>query len=86
MLGRVKSYLLLRPVDLENPDPTHWRQSALRILVVSGLLLVLAISLHSSWSAIQLGAYQVLVILAAFYAGLFTVLYYSRRYVYRSAA
>ncbi len=86
MLRRLKSYLLLRPADLENADPAHWRQSALRILVVSGLLLVLAIALHSSWTAIQLGAYQVLVILAAFYAGLFTVLYYSRRYVARSAA
>lgn len=86
MLRRLKSYLLLRPADLENADPAHWRQSALRILVVSGLLLVLVIALHSSWTAIQLGAYQVLVILAAFYLGLFAVLYYSRRHIYRSAA
>lgn len=86
MLRRLKSYLLLRPADLENADPTHWRQSALRILVVSGLLLVLVIALHSSWTAIQLGAYQVIVILIAFYLGLFAVLYYSRRHVYRSAA
>jgi len=83
---RLNSYLLLRPADLENADPAHWRQSALRILVVSGLLLVLAIALHSSWTAIQLGAYQVIVILVAFYLGLFAVLYYSRQHIYRSAA
>lgn len=86
MLRRLKSYLLLRPADLDNADPVHWRQSALRILVVSGLLLVLVIALHSSWTAVKLGAYQVIAILLAFYLGLFAVLYYSRRYVYRSAA
>lgn len=86
MLNRLKHYLLLRPTDLEVADPAIWRQSALRIIVSSALLLVLGIALHSSWRAWQLQAWHVIWILLSFYAALFGVLYFARRHLRASAS
>ncbi|EGM79595.1 EAL domain-containing protein [Rheinheimera sp. A13L] len=82
-LGR---FLRLRAQDLDSADSAFWQQSVLRIIVLSGLCLVFAIVLHSSWQAWQIGAYHVIAITSSFYLALLSTLFISSRYVKRSAA
>ncbi|WP_417359478.1 EAL domain-containing protein [Gallaecimonas pentaromativorans] len=56
-----------------------WRISVLRILTLSGLLLVLGIAVHSSYKAWQLGAYHVLYIVLGFYVVLLGAALFARR-------
>lgn len=66
MLDRIKRLLLLTEDDLNSPSVPLLRQSALRIILTSGMLLVLAIILHSSWRAYQLGFTHVIIITLSF--------------------
>lgn len=79
MLSRIKELLLLTEAHLNSPSVTVLRQSALRIILTSGLLLVLAIVLHSSWQAYQIGAWYIIAITTTFYAILLLALYFSNR-------
>ncbi|EKE75675.1 EAL domain-containing protein [Gallaecimonas xiamenensis] len=62
--------------DLRAPA---WQISALRIMVLAGLLLLLGIGLHSGYSAWQLGAYHVIYIIAGFYLVLVVASILARR-------
>jgi len=77
MLSRIKKLLLLTETHLNSPSVTVLQQSALRIILTSGLLLVLAIVLHSSWQAYQIGAWYTIAITTSFYAILLLALYFS---------
>lgn len=78
MLTAWRQYLKLTPTDLNTATPANWQLSVFRIMLISGLLLVLIIALHSSWQAVQLGAYHVLALTWGFYLGLLVLLRYSR--------
>ncbi len=62
MLRALRRYLKLTPADLATANPDNWQLSVFRIMVLSGLLLVLVICLHSSWQAWQIGAYHIIAI------------------------
>ncbi len=85
MLAMIRSYLKLEPADLDNARPADWQLSVFRIMVLSGLLLVLAVILHSSWIAWQLGAYHIIGLTAGFYLALLALLRWSERSVTASA-
>ncbi|MFT7195578.1 MAG: hypothetical protein ACI8U1_003241, partial [Rheinheimera aquimaris] len=79
MLSRIKQLLLLTETDLNSSSVTLLQQSVLRIILSSGLLLVLGIVLHSSWQAYQINAWYIITITSAFYIALLLALYYSSR-------
>ncbi|MDP5191756.1 hypothetical protein, partial [Rheinheimera baltica] len=79
MFSRIKQLLLLTESDLNSPSVTILQQSALRIILSSGLLLVLGIVLHSSWQAFQQGAWYIIVITFGFYLLLAAAFYLSTR-------
>lgn len=85
-MGWLGRYLRLRGQDLEKAESAFWQQSVLRIMVLSGLCLVSIIVLHSSWQAIQLGAYQVIGITAFFCCSLVFALLLSGKNTKKSAA
>lgn len=60
-------------------EHTFWKISALRIILVSGFVLEAAIAIHSSIDAIAVGAYQVVAIVAVFYALISAGIFYSAR-------
>lgn len=72
-------FLRLQPADFSTPCHHVWQQSALRIIIFSGLLLVLTIAIHSSWQAWQQQAYHIIGITFSFYAALVAILWQSRR-------
>ena len=72
-------FLRLQPADFSTPCHHVWQQSALRIIIFSGLLLVLTIAVHSSWQAWLQQAYHIIGITFAFYAALVAILWLSRR-------
>lgn len=74
MLRDLRQFLKLTPADLATASPDNWQLSVFRIMVLSGLLLVLAICLHSSWQAWQLGAYHIIAVTTAFYLALLLLL------------
>ena len=74
MLRALRHYLKLTPADLATASPDNWQLSVFRIMVLSGLLLVLVICLHSSWQAWQLGAYHIIAITSGFYLALLLLL------------
>lgn len=80
MLNRIKRLLLLTEDDLNSPSVPRLRQSALRIILTSGMLLVLGIILHSSWRAYQLGFTHVIVITISFYCAVLLALLLSARF------
>lgn len=80
MLNRIKRLLLLTEDDLNSPSVPRLRQSALRIILTSGMLLVLAIILHSSWRAYQLGFTHVIIITVSFYCSVLLALLLSARF------
>src|SRR6218665_861484 len=75
----LKRFLRLEPQDLQVADPRLWQQSVLRIILCSGLALVLGIVLHSSWQAWQQGLYHIIVITSSFYVSLIAALFVSMR-------
>lgn len=79
MLSRIKQLLLLTETDLNSSSVTLLQQSVLRIILSSGLLLVLGIVLHSSWQAYQINAWYIITITSAFYIALLLALYCSSR-------
>ena len=81
MLSRIKQLLLLTETHLNSPSATVLQQSALRIILTSGLLLVLSIVLHSSWQAYQAGAWYTIAITTSFYTILLLALYFSHKYL-----
>jgi diguanylate cyclase (GGDEF)-like protein len=81
MLSRIKQLLLLTETHLNSPSATVLQQSALRIILTSGLLLVLTIVLHSSWQAYQAGAWYTIAITTSFYAILLLALYFSTHHL-----
>lgn len=74
MLRALRQYLKLTPADLATASPDNWQLSVFRIMVLSGLLLVLVICLHSSWQAWQMGAYHIIAITSGFYLALLLLL------------
>ncbi len=74
MLRALQRYLKLTPADLATASPENWQLSVFRIMVLSGLLLVLVICLHSSWQAWQIGAYHIIAITSTFYLALLLLL------------
>ncbi len=74
MLRALRQYLKLTPADLATASPDNWQLSVFRIMVLSGLLLVLVICLHSSWQAWQIGAYHIIAITSGFYLVLLLLL------------
>lgn len=85
MLAVLRRYLKLEPADLDNARPADWQLSVFRIMVLSGLLLVLVVIIHSSWTAWQLGAYHIIALTAGFYLALLALLRWSERSVRASA-
>ncbi|HEX5792673.1 MAG TPA: hypothetical protein VFY01_05320, partial [Rheinheimera sp.] len=79
MLSRIKQLLLLTETDLNSSSVTLLQQSILRIILCSGLLLVLGIALHSSWQAYQISAWYIIAITSVFYIALLLALYCSTR-------
>lgn len=79
MLSSLRKFLLLGPSDLSSSNPYNWRLSALRIIVFSGICLVLVIVVHSSWQAYQLGLHYIIALTCTFYLALLVVLYLSRQ-------
>ena len=61
------NWLSLDESSLPPSEHTAWKISALRIILLSGLVLEALIGFHSSWDAIALGAYQVVVITLVFF-------------------
>lgn len=86
MLSRIKQLLLLTEADLNSNSVTLLQQSVLRIILYSGVLLVLGIVLHSSWQAYQLNAWVVIIITGSFYLTLLLAIYLSSRKLQLSKA
>lgn len=86
MLRALRQYLKLTPADLATASPDNWQLSVFRIMVLSGLLLVLVICLHSSWQAWQIGAYHIIAITSVFYLALLWLLRRSKASLSFSAA
>jgi EAL domain-containing protein (putative c-di-GMP-specific phosphodiesterase class I)/GGDEF domain-containing protein len=78
-------FLRLQPADFSTPCHHVWQQSALRIIISSGLLLVLTIAIHSSWQAWQQQAYHIIGITFSFYVALVAILWQSRRALHAAA-
>lgn len=81
MLNRIKTWLLLTENDLSSSSVNHLQHSTLRIMLSAGLLLVLAIVLHSSWQAYQANAGYIIGITLGFYLVLLSTLYFSARFL-----
>ncbi|KKO45325.1 hypothetical protein WG68_11415 [Arsukibacterium ikkense] len=79
MLNRIKQLLLLTESDLSSTSVQKLQQSTLRIILSSGLLLVLAIAVHSSWQAYQANASYIIAITSGFYLVLLLALYFSAK-------
>ncbi|WP_019676789.1 EAL domain-containing protein [Arsukibacterium perlucidum] len=79
MLSRIKQLLLLTEDDLGSTSVNHLQQSTLRIILSSGLLLVLSIAVHSSWQAYQAEAWYIIGITSGFYLTLLLALYFSAK-------
>ena len=75
-----RQFLRLTKQDLASAEPALWQQSVLRIILLSGLALVLVIVLHSSWQAWQQGSYHIIAITCSFYISLLAALYLSRHH------
>ncbi|MCC2616726.1 EAL domain-containing protein [Aestuariibacter halophilus] len=76
----MKQFLYLS--DVQHPDDSveTWRISVLRIILLSGFLLCLWIVVHSSYQAITVNLYHVIVLCVSFYAVMGLLLWASRRH------
>ena len=71
-------FLLHEPEAPELGEPV-WRQSALRIILISGICLEFLVAAHSSWQAIGLGLYHIPIIVTGFYLLLAAAIYAALR-------
>jgi len=71
------NWLSLDERSLTPTEHTAWKISALRIILLSGLVLEALIGFHSSWDALALGAYHVVVITAFFFVLIALGVHYS---------
>jgi PAS domain S-box-containing protein len=72
-------WLFLKESKFLAAEQTSWRVSALRIILVSGFFLEASIGLHSSLTAIRIGAYHVVALVMFFGLVLVAGMYYSTR-------
>lgn len=72
-------WLLLTENTLTAAENNVWKESALRIILVSGFLLEIGIGVLSGWQALQLGHYYILALDGLFFVLLGTAIYYSVR-------
>jgi len=72
-------WLLLKENALSTAQNTAWKESALRIILMSGLLLEGIIGVFSSIEALKVGAYYVLVLGVGFFVVLALAVYVSLR-------
>ncbi|MCW7754054.1 bifunctional diguanylate cyclase/phosphodiesterase [Desulfobotulus sp. H1] len=68
MFKRLRHYLMVGEEYYRQSDPEIWRQSALRILTLSGFCLVGWVGIHSGWQAFSEGLYHIPVIVFCFYS------------------
>lgn len=85
LITRLRHYLMVGEEYYRQSDPEIWRQSALRILTLSGLCLVGWIGIHSSWQAISGEMYHIPLIVFGFY-GLLAWILLGLRHSSRSGA
>jgi len=72
-------WLLLKENALSAAENTVWKESALRIILVSGLLLEFGIGLLSAIDAVKVGAYYILAIVTGFFLALSLAVFASVR-------
>jgi len=72
-------WLLLKENALSAAENTVWKESALRIILVSGLLLEFGIGLLSAMDAIKVGAYYIIAVVVGFFVALSLGVYASIR-------
>jgi len=72
-------WLFLKESNFSVAEQTSWRVSALRIILVSGFFLEASIGLHSSLTAMKIGAYHVVALVVVFGLVLAAGMYYSTR-------
>ncbi|EJL92297.1 diguanylate cyclase (GGDEF) domain-containing protein [Herbaspirillum sp. CF444] len=72
-------WLLLKENALSAAENTVWKESALRIILVSGLLLEFGIGLLSAIDAVKVGAYYIVVIVTGFFLALSLAVFASVR-------
>jgi diguanylate cyclase (GGDEF)-like protein/PAS domain S-box-containing protein len=60
------NWLFLNESSFSEAEQALWKASALRIILVSGFFLEASIGLHSSFTAMQIGAYHIVVLVALF--------------------
>ena len=72
-------WLLLSENTLTAAENNVWKESALRIILVSGFLLEMGIGILSGWQALQLGHYYILALDGLFFVLLAIAIYYSVR-------
>ncbi|WP_416305339.1 putative bifunctional diguanylate cyclase/phosphodiesterase [Neptunicella sp. SCSIO 80796] len=82
---RLYAYLMLDDNQAAIAGVDSWRVSALRIILISSLVLCLVIVIHSSVKALQLNLYHVLLLTLSFYLMATSLLWLSKRY-YKVAA
>ena len=63
-------WLLLKENALSAAENTVWKESALRIILVSGLLLEFGIGLLSAIDAVKVGAYYIIAVVVGFFVAL----------------
>ncbi len=63
-------WLLLKENALSAAENTVWKESALRIILVSGLLLEVGIGLLSAIDAVKVGAYYIIPVVVGFFVAL----------------
>ncbi|WP_197034923.1 bifunctional diguanylate cyclase/phosphodiesterase [Herbaspirillum sp. RV1423] len=72
-------WLLLKENSLSAAENTVWKESALRIILVSGLLLEFCIGVLSVIDAFKVGAYYILLVVLGFFVALSLAVYASVR-------
>lgn len=72
-------WLFLNDNALSPAEHTRWRVSALRILLVSGLLLEAMVALHIALDAIAISAYHIVAVVVVFYILLSFGVYYTAK-------
>lgn len=75
----IDEFLLLRDATAPTSQAQRWQLSALRIILVFGLLLESTIFLHSSWEAAQVGLYDIIGMVLVFFVLLSGTLYLTSR-------
>jgi PAS domain-containing protein len=79
-------WLFLNESALAPAEHAAWKISTLRILLVSGFILEAWVALHSSFRAVERGAYEILLTVISLYALKSVAIWGSRKYPRFSAA